>query len=68
MIEGNHAIRRVTTADAAKADELLNSEIEGIIPTALKLNHGIRVIRLGPGNYVVETAPEVTCGYTVYEQ
>ena len=67
MIHTTHAIRRVTTTDAARVDELLNLTVEKLIPDALALNHGIRVTRIGPGEYTVETAVDVACGYTAYE-
>lgn len=68
MNQTTYTIRRVTTADAAKVDNLLNLSIKGLIPVALALNHGIRVTRIGPGDYTVETAADIACGYTVYEQ
>jgi hypothetical protein len=67
MIQAPSTIRRVTTTDAARIDDLLNSAVGRIIPDALALNHGIRVTRVGPGEYTVETAADVACGYTVYE-
>ena len=67
MIQTTHTIRRVTTADASKVDDLLNSAVEGLIPWAIALNHGIRVSRIGTGEYVVETAADIPCGYTVNE-
>ena len=60
-------IRRVTTTDASQIDDLLNSAVGRIIPNALAQKHGIRVSRIGPGEYTVETAADVACGYTVYE-
>jgi hypothetical protein len=60
-------IRRVTTTDAARVEDLLDSAVSGIIPDALAMNHGIRVTRVGPGEYIVETAADVACGCTIYE-
>lgn len=59
--------QRVSTSDVAAIDNLLNAALEGIIPDAVALNQGIRVTRVGPGDYIVETAPGVQCGYTIYE-
>jgi hypothetical protein len=67
MIHASHTIRHVTTKEASRVDDLLNSTIERLIPAALALNHGIRVTRIGPGEYTVETATDVACGYIVYE-
>jgi hypothetical protein len=67
-IQAPSTIRRVTTTDASRIDDLLNSTVGRLIPDALALNHGIRVSRTGPGNYTVETAADVACGYTVYEE
>jgi hypothetical protein len=67
MIQAPNTIRRVTTTDSSRIDDLLNSAVGSIIPDALTLNHGIRVTRIGPGEYTVETAADVACGYTVYE-
>ncbi|MDR6688627.1 hypothetical protein J2Y41_004222 [Arthrobacter sp. 1088] len=67
MIQASSTIRRVITADAARIDDLLSSTVDRIIPDALALNHGIRVTRLGPGEYTVETTADIACGYTVYE-
>ncbi|MDQ0675132.1 hypothetical protein QFZ36_002693 [Pseudarthrobacter siccitolerans] len=67
MIQAPSTIRRVTTTDASRIDDLLNSTIGRIIPDAVELNHGIRVTRTGPGEYTVETAADIACGYTVYE-
>ena len=67
MMKTTHAIRRVSTADVTLIDELLNSTIEELIPDAISVNHGIRVIRIGPGDYTVETTADVDCGYTVCE-
>ncbi|MFF2315251.1 hypothetical protein ACFVTE_03175 [Arthrobacter sp. NPDC058097] len=67
MIQTTDTIRRVTTADASKLDDLLNSAVEGLIPRAITLNHGIRVTRIGTGNYTTETTADVPCGYTIYE-
>lgn len=64
MIHTTGAHRRVTTHDPAQVDELLASAVERLIPTALALNHGIRVTRTAPGAYIVETVTEVACGYT----
>jgi hypothetical protein len=59
--------RRVSATDVATLDDLLNSAVEATIPDALALNSGVRVTRLGPGDYIVETTPEVQCGCTIYE-
>jgi hypothetical protein len=67
MIHKTQTIHRVTAKEAASIDHLLNSTVEGLIPAALALNHGIRVTRTGPGTYTVETTADVACGYTVYE-
>ncbi|MEV7574705.1 hypothetical protein AB0P28_16575 [Pseudarthrobacter sp. NPDC089323] len=67
MIDAHSTIRRVATTDASRIDDLLNSAVGRIIPDALALNYGIRVSRIGPGEYTVETAADVACGYTVYE-
>ncbi|GAB13304.1 hypothetical protein ARGLB_037_01550 [Arthrobacter globiformis NBRC 12137] len=66
MIQTTHTIR-VTPADASKVDDLLNSAVGELIPRAIALNHGIRVTRMGTGDYTAETAADVPCGYTVYE-
>ncbi|MDJ0458645.1 hypothetical protein PUN71_015680 [Arthrobacter sp. NQ7] len=57
----------MTTTDASKVDDLLNTTVERLIPDALALNHGIRVTRTGPGEYTVETTVDVACGHTVFE-
>jgi len=44
----------------------MNSTVGKIIPDALAQNCGIRVSRIGPGEYTAETAADVACGYTVY--
>lgn len=67
MIQTTQTLRRVATTDAAKVDDLLNSAVEGLIPVAIAMSHGIRVTRTGPGHYTAETTAEVECGYTVYE-
>ena len=67
MIQAPSTIRRVATRDASRIDDLLNSTVGRIIPDALALNHGIRVTRTGPGEYTVETAADVACGYTIDE-
>jgi hypothetical protein len=67
MTSTSQIIRRVTTSDVATLDEILGSTVEGIIPDALALNQGIRVSRIGPGDYLVEIAPDLPCGYTTYE-
>lgn len=67
MVHATHTIRHITTLEAAQVDDLLNTTVEQLIPAALALNHGIKVTRTGPGNYTVETAADVACGYTVYE-
>lgn len=67
MIQAPSTIHRTKTTDASRIDDLLNSAVGTIIPGALALNHGIRVTRIQPGGYAVETAADVACGYTVYE-
>jgi len=67
MIQAPSMIRRVTTTDASQIDDLLNSAVGRIIPDALAQNCGIRVSRIGPGEYIVETAANVVCGDTVFE-
>lgn len=67
MIQTTETRRRVATTDATKVDGLLGSAVEGLIPVAIAQNHGIRVTRTGPGQYTVETSPDIECGYTVYE-
>jgi hypothetical protein len=57
--------QRVTTSNPAILDDLLSSAEDRIIPYALALNHGIRVTRVGPGDFIVQTAEDVACGYTV---
>lgn len=66
MINVTQTSRRVLTRDVAALDELLNSAVEGVIPDALTLNQGIRVTRVGPGDYLVQTTSDVPCGYTIY--
>jgi hypothetical protein len=68
MTNATQIIRRVSVTDVARLDHLLNSAVEDVIPDALALNQGIRVTRVGPGDYCVETAANVPCGYTFYEQ
>ncbi|TQS88944.1 hypothetical protein EU811_20590 [Arthrobacter sp. TS-15] len=68
MTHATHIIRTVSATDAATLDDLLNSAVEDVIPDALALNQGIRVTRVGPGDYRVETAADVPCGYTICEQ
>lgn len=68
MTHATQIIRRVTATDVATLDGLLNSAVEGVIPDALALSQGIRVARVGPGDYLVETAADIPCGYTIYEQ
>jgi hypothetical protein len=65
MLHAIHTILHVATTDAAEIDDLLNSTVESLIPDALAINHGIRVTHIGPGEYTVETAADVACGYTV---
>jgi hypothetical protein len=67
VIHSTQSICRVSASDVATRDELLNSAVEGLIPHALALNHGIKVIRIHPGNYIVETTADVPCGYTICE-
>lgn len=68
MIQTAHTVRRITTTDHSKVDELLNLTINELVPVALALSNGLRVTRIGPGDYIVETAADVACGYTVCEQ
>lgn len=67
MTHTTKTIRRVLARDVAMREDLLNSAIEGLIQDALALKHGIKVTRIGPGNYVVEITSDVPCGYTIYE-
>lgn len=68
MTHATQIIRRVSATDVATLHDLLDSAVDGVIPDALALSQGIRVTRVGPGDYLVETAPDVPCGYTIYEQ
>lgn len=68
MTHATQIIRRVSATDVATLDYLLNSAVEDVIPDALALKQGIRVTRVGPGDYRVETATDIPCGYTIYEQ
>lgn len=67
MIEAAHTCRHVFVKNVAVLDNFLNAAVEAIIPNALALRQGIRVTRVGPGNYIVETASDVQCGYTIYD-
>lgn len=67
MIQPTHIIRRVSTTDVTSVDDLLQSTVEALIPDVLAMNRGIRVTRTGAGEYTVETAADVGCGYTVYK-
>lgn len=67
MTHSAQIIRRVSATDVATRDDLLNSAVEGLIPDALALNQGIKVTRIEPGDYIVETSPDVQCGYTICE-
>lgn len=67
MIQPTHAIRHFRTTEAGNIDEILDSAIEKLIPDALALNHGSRVDRIALGEYTVDTAVDIACGYTVYE-
>lgn len=67
MTQATQIIHRVSACDVATIDKLLNSAVEGLIPEALALSQGIRVTRVGPGDYTVEVTPDVPCGYTTYE-
>lgn len=60
-------IRRVVASDVRTLEGLLKTTVESVIPDALALRQGIKVTRVGPGNYLVETAPDVPCGYTICE-
>ncbi|MGO4587145.1 hypothetical protein AB4Z38_25185 [Arthrobacter sp. 2RAF6] len=66
MTHATQVIRRVSATDVATLDNLLNSAVEDLIPEALALNQGIKVTRVGPGDYIVEAAPDAPCGYTIY--
>lgn len=66
MIQATHTCRHVSVKNVAMLDDSLNAAVDAIIPNALALSQGIRVTRIGPGNYIVETASDVQCGYTVY--
>lgn len=68
MTHATQIIRHVTATDVATLDDLLTSAVEGVIPDALARSQGIRVTRVGPGDYLVRTAADVPCGYTIYEQ
>lgn len=68
MTHATQTIRRVSATDVATLENLLNLAVESVIPDALALSQGIRVTRVGPGDYLVETATDVPCGYTIYEQ
>ncbi|XAS74181.1 hypothetical protein VUN82_10320 [Micrococcaceae bacterium Sec5.1] len=68
MTNATQIIRHVSVTDVATLDHLLNSAVDGVIADALALSQGIKVTRVGPGDYVVKTAPDVPCGYTIYEQ
>ncbi|MGG6382964.1 hypothetical protein [Paenarthrobacter sp. NEAU-H11] len=68
MTYATQIIRHISATDVATLENLLNSAVEGVVPDALVLNQGIKVTRVGPGDYLVETAADVPCGYTVYEQ
>lgn len=65
MTQAVQIIRHLSATDVASRDNLLDSAIENLIPDALALNHGIKVTRVQPGDYIVETTPEVPCGYTI---
>lgn len=65
MTKTAHTVRHVSTADVTLIDDLLNSAVKQLIPDALTLNHGIRITRIGPGDYTIETTEDVACGYTV---
>ncbi|MDQ0733400.1 hypothetical protein QFZ57_004259 [Arthrobacter sp. B1I2] len=65
MTQAFQNIRRVSATDVTSRDNLLGSAVESLIPGALELKHGIKVTRIQPGDYIVETTPEVPCGYTV---
>jgi len=67
MLNTTHTIRRVITTDVARVDDLLNSAVQRLIPEALALGLGIKVTRIGPGDYTVETSRDIACGYTAYE-
>lgn len=58
-------IRRVSAAEVAALEAALSAAVEAAIPDALSMQHGLRVMRLGPGEYQVLTDPDVPCGYTV---
>lgn len=56
--------QRVVVADAADLDASLNAAVEAVIPEATRLNQGIRVTRVAPGEYIVEPDTDVPCRYT----
>lgn len=60
-------IRRVSAADVAALEAALSAAVEAAIPDALSKQQGLRVQRLGPGEYQVLTDSAVPCGYTVCE-
>jgi hypothetical protein len=68
MTHATQIIRRVLATDVVTLDGLLNSAVEDVMLNALALNQGIRVTRVGPGDYLVETAADVPCGYTIYKE
>lgn len=68
MTHATQVIRRVSATDVATLNDLLSSAVEDVIPDALALKQGIRVTRIGPGDYRIETAANVPCGYTIYER
>lgn len=68
MTHTTQITRRVAATDVAMLEDSLNSTLEEVIPDALVLTQGIRVTRVGPGNYLVETTANVPCGYTIFEQ
>lgn len=67
MIQPTHTIRRVSTTDAAQVDYLLDTAVKELIPLAIALNQGIKVTRVAAGDFTVETAADIACGYTKYE-
>jgi hypothetical protein len=67
MSNSTRSVQRVCTTNVTQVDDLLTLAVERVIPDALALKQGIKVTRVGPGEYLVETAPEVPCGYTICE-
>lgn len=67
MAQATQIIRRISAEDVPTIENLLNSAVEALIPEAIALGQGIKVTRVGPGEYTAEAAPDVPCGYTIYK-